>query len=217
MMSKIKVYDSAGKAAGDVDVADRLLAVTSGAQALRDVVVATTAARRDGSASTKNKGEVAGSSKRPWRQKGTGRARAGFRQSPIWRGGGVVFGPKPRSYAKKVNRKVADLALCRAFSDAVAEEKMFVIEELAIAEGKTKLLASLIDSIKIKTPILLVDNEISENVSRAAGNIKRVDASAVADVSPYDLVRYRSVLISKNAMTALTEKIDKKCKAEAKA
>ena len=101
MMSKIKVYDSKGKATGEVDVADRLLALTYGGQALRDAVVATTAARRDGSASTKSKGEVAGSNKKPWRQKGTGRARAGFRQSPVWRGGGVVFGPKPRSYAKR--------------------------------------------------------------------------------------------------------------------
>ena len=216
-MSKIKVYDSKGKAAGDVDVADKLLAVKSGAQALRDVVVATTAARRSGSACTKNKGEVAGSSKKPWRQKGTGRARAGFRQSPIWRGGGVAFGPKPRSYAKKVNKKVLDLALCRAFSDAVAEEKMFVVDELAIGEGKTKLLAEMIDSMKIKTPLLLIDNEISENIARASGNMKKVDASAVADLSPYDLVRYRSVLISKNAMTALTEKLEKKCKAEATA
>lgn len=216
-MSKIKVYDSSGKAAGDVDVADKLLSVRAGAQAVRDAVVATVAARRTGSASTKNKGEVAGSSKRPWRQKGTGRARAGFRQSPIWRGGGVAFGPKPRSYAKKVNRKVSDLALCRAFSDAVADEKIFVIDELAVAEGKTKLLLGLLKSLKISTPVLLIDSEIAENVSRAAGNLPKVDTIAVSDLSPYDIVKYRSLLISKGAMTALTEKLEKKSKAEAKA
>jgi large subunit ribosomal protein L4 len=216
-MSKMKVYDSKGKSIGDVDVADKLLGVTAGAQALRDAVVATMAARRDGTASTKSKGEVAGSSKKPHPQKGTGRARAGFRQSPIWRGGAVAFGPRPRSYAKKVNRKVSDLALCRAFSDAVAEEKFHVIDELVLAEGKTKLLAELIGSLKIKTPILILDNEIAENVMRATGNLKKVDAMSVSDISSYDLIRYRSVLISKDGMTTLTEKLEKKCKAEAKA
>ena len=117
-MSKINVYNAKGEATGEVEIADERLVLDRGGQAVKDVVTATLNARRAGTASTLGKGEVAGSNRKPWRQKGTGRARAGLRQSPVWRGGGVAMGPKPRDYGVKVNRKVAQLAFRHALSDA---------------------------------------------------------------------------------------------------
>ena len=108
-MSAIKLFKSTGEPGGDVALDDALLVLDRGAQAVKDVVVATRNARRAGTASTLSKGEVAGSNKKPWKQKGTGRARAGLRQSPVWRGGAVAFGPRPRSFASKINRKVMQL------------------------------------------------------------------------------------------------------------
>ena len=116
-MSKIKSFNDKGEAAAEVDFADELLVLDKGDQAVKDVVVATLAARRAGTASTLGKGEVAGSNKKPWKQKGTANARAGFRRSPVWRGGGVAMGPKPRCYCTKINKKVADLAFRHALSE----------------------------------------------------------------------------------------------------
>jgi large subunit ribosomal protein L4 len=115
-MSKLTIYNMQGAAVGDMDVDAGLLVLKKGTQAVHDVIVNGLARGRAGTASTLAKGEVAGSNKKPWRQKGTGRARAGYRQSPVWRGGGVAFGPHPRRYGGKVNRKVAKLAFQRAFS-----------------------------------------------------------------------------------------------------
>ena len=136
-MSKIKSFNDKGEAAAEVDFADELLVLDKGDQAVKDVVVATLAARRAGTASTLGKGEVAGSNKKPWKQKGTGNARAGFRRSPVWRGGGVAMGPKPRCYCKKVNRKVVDLAFRHAVSEHIKDGKVVVVESLP-ADGKTR-------------------------------------------------------------------------------
>ncbi|MCK5528841.1 MAG: 50S ribosomal protein L4, partial [Kiritimatiellae bacterium] len=142
-MSKLKLYNIDGTASGDIELADELLVLGAGEQAVHDVVVATRNAARQGSASSKHKGEVAGSNKKPWRQKGTGRARAGYRQSPIWRGGAAAFGPKPRSYAVKVNKKVSRLAFGRAFSEKVLHNQVMVLDSLTMAEPKTKLFKDL--------------------------------------------------------------------------
>ena len=136
-MNKLKTYDMSGAVSGDVELADELLVLGAGEQAVHDCVVATRNARRQGSASTLTKGEVAGSNKKPWRQKGTGRARAGYRQSPVWRGGATAFGPKPRSYAVKVNKKVGRLAFRRAFSEKVMAEQIKVLDELSLADDTT--------------------------------------------------------------------------------
>ena len=141
-MSSIKLYKPTGEAGGDVAFDDALLVVDRGAQAVKDVVVATMNARRAGTASSLSKGEVAGSNKKPWKQKGTGRARAGLRQSPVWRGGAVAFGPRPRSYETKINRKVYQLAFRHAFSARIQAGGVSVIERFELADAKTHLIGS---------------------------------------------------------------------------
>ena len=128
-MSKVPVYNVKGKAVGEVNVPDDLLLSSGGETAVHEAVVAHRAAARTGSASTLRKGEVSGSNRKPWRQKGTGRARAGYRQSPVWRGGSVAFGPKPRDFSKKLNKKVKRLAFRRALSARIAEGSVRVVED----------------------------------------------------------------------------------------
>ena len=155
-MSTIKVFNPAGDAAGEMTVADDLLVLDKGAQAVKDVVVAIQNAFRAGTASTLSKGEVAGSNKKPWRQKGTGRARAGLRQSPVWRGGGVAFGPKPRDFSQKINRKVQQLAFTRALSDKIAGGQVTVIEKFDLAGPKTKLLTATLKKLGADRSTLIV-------------------------------------------------------------
>ncbi|MBR4603415.1 MAG: 50S ribosomal protein L4, partial [Kiritimatiellae bacterium] len=125
-MATVKTYTSAGAAAADIAVDDAALTLDKGAQAVKDAVTAYRNSLRAGTASTLSKGEVNGSNKKPWKQKGTGNARAGFRQSPVWRGGGVAHGPHPRCYVQKINKKVVRLAFARAVSDKIAEGRVLV-------------------------------------------------------------------------------------------
>ncbi len=206
-MSKLNVYDAQGSSVGEYDVADSLLVLDRGERAVHEVVVAMNAGRRAGNASTKCKGEVAGSNRKPWRQKGTGRARAGYRQSPIWRGGGVAFGPRPRSYAKKVNRKVARLAFRRALSQKVADGEVKVVDELKLAEGKTKLFAALMKALEVKGAALFVVDELDANVVLAARNIPKVEVVCARDVNVYQLLRYPQVVASKSAMEVLAQRL----------
>src|SRR5437763_12325562 len=134
---KIAIKDIKGKKQGDLEVKFELVENGKGTQAVHDTVVAYRAAQRMGTACTKNMGEVAGSGKKPWRQKGTGRARAGSFASPLWRGGGVVFGPKPRDFAKKVGRKTRQLALRKALSERLKAGDVVLIDDLKLGSGKT--------------------------------------------------------------------------------
>ena len=131
-MSKVAVCNMQGDALGEYAFPEDMLVLDKGAQAVQEAVVAYRANQRAGTASTRGKGEIAGAGSKPWRQKGSGRARAGYRQSPLWRGGGTVFGPRPRSFRKGLNKKTARLAFCRAFSDRVAGGCVTVIDELAV-------------------------------------------------------------------------------------
>ncbi len=214
-MSAIKLFKSTGEPGGDVALDDALLVLDRGAQAVKDVVVATRNARRAGTASTLSKGEVAGSNKKPWKQKGTGRARAGLRQSPVWRGGAVAFGPRPRSFASKINRKVMQLAYQHAFSDRVREGRVMVIERFAMAEAKTKVLAALLAKLGLDRGCLIVVDVPDANLVRAARNIPKVAVVRAADVGVYDLVRYRAVLTTRAALAALTARLAKKAEVAA--
>lgn len=197
-MSTIKVYTPAGDAAREETVDDAALTLDRGEQAVHDTIVAILAGRRSGTACTLSKGEVAGSNKKPWKQKGTGRARAGFRQSPVWRGGGVAFGPKPRDYSQKINRKVKRLAFNRVASDMIKEGRVQIIEKIELAEPKTKLLVALLKKLGIdagkggKGALILVDKEPEANLILAAGNLPRVDVVCAEDADLYTLMLYRS-------------------------
>ena len=200
------MYDKEGAASGDFEFADSLLVLDKGSQAVRDAAVASMAHRRAGTASTLRKGEVAGSNKKPWKQKGLGRARAGYRQSPVWRGGSVAFGPHPRSYGGKLNRKVARLAFKRAFSDKVRSEEVIVIEELTDAEPKTKLIASFLKALKLSGPILVLDEAPGAEVQLAARNLPRVEVSRAADASVYQILRYPTVVVTRAGMGVIEKR-----------
>lgn len=206
-MSALKVYTMDGSAQGETQVDDALLETERGAQAVHDVVVAYRAAQRAGTASTLSKGEVRGSGAKPWRQKGTGRARAGYRQSPIWRGGSVVFGPKPRDYSKKVNRKLGRLAFRRALSDQIQSGAIRVIEKFEAAEPKTKTFASLLKALEIKGPVLLVLSELSENVCLSARNIDRLEIATADTINTYQVVRYPAIIVEQDALEILKKRM----------
>jgi large subunit ribosomal protein L4 len=214
-MSTIKLFNAAGDPAGDTTVADALLVLDKGDQAVRDAVVATMNARRAGTAATLSKGEVAGSNKKPWRQKGTGRARAGLRRSPIWRGGGVAFGPHPRSYENKINRKVAELAFRRVLSDRIQSGALTVIEKLELPEAKTKALAALLKKLGMTRGGLIVVERMDAALSRASRNLPKVAVVRAGDVGVYDLVRARTVLATRAGFEALTARLAKKAEVAA--
>ena len=206
-MSTIKLFSAAGEAAGDVTVADELLVVDRGDQAVKDAVVATLSARRAGTASTLSKGEVAGSNKKPWAQKGTGRARAGLRQSPVWRGGAVAFGPRPREYGQKVNHKVAQLAFRRALSARIVDGGLRAVERFDLPEAKTKVLAALLGKLGIDRGCLIVVDRPDAGLVRAARNIPKVAVVRAAEIGVYELVRHRTVLATRAGLDALTARL----------
>ena len=206
-MSKIEKFDVKGSAAGELEVADSLLVTDRGEQAVHDVVVAWMNAGRAGTASTLSKGEVAGSNKKPWKQKGTGRARAGYRQSPIWRGGAVAFGPKPRSYAVKVNKKVTQLAYNRALSDRIVEGAIKVVEKFDFEFTKTKELSSLLKTLGVTKPALVVTGDFDEKVFFAGRNLPRVEVIEASEVNVYQLVRFPVIIADEAGMKILEERL----------
>lgn len=206
-MSKLAIYDMKGAAVGDVEFADNLIVTDKGEQAVHDAVVAHLAGIRSGTASTLSKGEVAGSNKKPWRQKGTGRARAGLRQSPVWRGGGVAFGPKPRSYAMKVNRKVARLAFHRAFSEKVQSGSVRVLEGLKLEAPRTRALAGMLKAMKLNKRVLILVDSLDRNVTLACRNMPDVEVVRANDVSVYQLLRHPNVLVTREGMDRITERL----------
>ncbi|HHU14527.1 MAG: 50S ribosomal protein L4 [Kiritimatiellae bacterium] len=214
-MSTIKVFNPAGEPAGEMTFAKERLELEKGEQAVKDVVVAIRNAYRAGTASTLSKGEVAGSNKKPWRQKGTGRARAGYRQSPVWRGGGVAFGPKPRDYSQKINRKVQQLAFTRALSEKIAGGQTMVIDTIDLAEPKTKLLKALLAKLGLDRSVLIVLDQHEEKVMLAARNLQKVEVVSAAEVDVYSLLLYRTLVATKAGFEALTARMRKKTEVSA--
>ena len=204
----LTVYNIDGKKSGEMVLGDDLIITNrKGAQALVEAVTTYRANQRLGTASTLTKGEVAGSGKKPWQQKGTGRARAGYKQSPIWRGGGVVFGPKPRDYTKRINKGVARLALRRAFSDRVNAGDVVVVEESSIPAAKKKLVASALTKLKISKSALLVPDAVSPDIYLAARNIPHLEVVSAANVNTYQMMRFRKVIVSKPAVALLEKRM----------
>jgi len=206
-MSKLSIVGADGKAQGECEIADELLETRKGTQALHESVVAYMAAQRRGTASTKSKGEVAGSNAKPWAQKGTGRARAGYRQSPIWRGGAVAFGPRPRSYAKKVNKKTARLALRRALGGKIADGQVRVVDQLTVDEPRTKTVVAMLKALDVTSTALIVVAKMDNNLVLAARNIPRVEVITAAALAPYHIVRYAQILVAQPAVEILTGRL----------
>src|SRR5215472_1337867 len=167
---KISIKDIKGKDQGELEVKFALVENGKGTQAVHDAVVAYQAAQRMGTASTKTMGEVNGSGKKPWRQKGTGRARAGSFASPLWRGGGVVFGPKPRDFGKKVSRKTRQLALRKALSERLRAGDVLLIDDLNLASAKTKDFLKVLKALELKGTALIVAQTTDQNLTLASRN-----------------------------------------------
>src|SRR6185295_15032961 len=165
---KLSVKDSQGKDQGELEVKFALIEDGRGTQAVHDTVVAYRAAQRSGTACTKNVGEVAGSNKKPWKQKGTGRARAGSNQSPLWPGGGVVFGPKPRDFAKKVSKSTKQLAMRKALTERLNAGDVIVVDDFKLGAPKTKDFVSALNALDVKKTALLVTDGSDENLQRAS-------------------------------------------------
>ena len=208
-MSTIKQYTSAGEAGADIAVDDAALVLDKGAQALKDAVVAIRNAMRAGTASTKGKGEVAGSNKKPWKQKGTGNARAGFRQSPVWRGGGVAHGPKPRSFGQKVNKKVMKLAFARALSDKIVAGDVIVVDEFKFEAPKTKLMAGLLKTLGVDRTACIVQKDVDDTVVLVTSNLPRIDYCTAQALDVYSVLANRKLVCDKAGFDALVARLAK--------
>jgi large subunit ribosomal protein L4 len=174
-----------------------------GSQAVHDVIVAMRAARRSGSANAKTKAEVNLSGAKPWRQKGTGRARAGYKSSPIWRGGGVVFGPKPRDYSKKVSKSVRRLAFQKALSERIDAGDVLSVGDFAVKELKTKSFVTLLKKQTDARRVLIVSDAFDENTHRSARNVKRVQLVTANEVNTEQLLGFAKILLTDGALTRL--------------
>ncbi len=171
-----------------------------GLQAVKEVVIAHRANARQGTRSTKTRGEVSGGGKKPFKQKGTGRARQGSTRSPIWTGGGVVFGPRPQDFSKKVNAKVKNLALRRAFFDRAVAGEIEIIERFEATEAKTKVISQLMGRIAPEGKVLIVDAPFAEDVRRASRNIERLSLQDATQLNTLDLCQYRKLILSEKAL-----------------
>src|SRR5262249_51736176 len=177
-----------------------------GTQAVHDVVVAMRAARRSGSANTKTKAEVDLSGAKPWRQKGTGRARAGYKSSPVWRGGGVVFGPKPRDYSKKVSISVRRLAFQKALSERIKAGDVLTIDKFVVAKLKTKEFVALFRRQSDTEKVLIVSDAFDENTFKSARNVKPVKLATASDVNTEQLLTFDKILVTDAALAKLAER-----------
>lgn len=205
---KVTVKDIRGKDSGELNLSFQPVEADKGNQAVHDVVVAYMAAQRSGTACTKTMGEVAGSGKKPWRQKGTGRARAGSFASPLWRGGGVVFGPKPRDYTKKVTKKTKQLALRKALTERVNAGDVVVVDEIKLDSPKTKGFLGVLSALNLGTGgALVVADGGNENLVLASRNVRDVEVTNSNNLNTYQLLRYNKVLVTRSAMEALDARL----------
>lgn len=199
-MATIEVKDTSGKKVGTADVADAVFAIEPNTFAMHQVVRSQLAARRQGTHSTKGRSEVRGGGAKPWRQKGTGRARQGSIRSPQWKGGGVVFGPTPRSYGFRVPNKVVKLAMRSALSAKLVDEELFVIDGFGLTEASTKQAAGILKSLGIdgRCTVVVADDDVSAILSLR--NLPKVRVITAPEANTYDLVDNVSLLFTKPAL-----------------
>ena len=205
MSKTLDILDCKGARVGEYVIPDTALEMEKGEQAVRDAVVAFLAEMRAGTASTKTRGEVSGGGAKPFRQKGTGRARAGSSRSPIWLGGGVIFGPKPRSYAKKMNRKARRLALCCALSAKVAANELVVIDGLTFDAPKTKNVVAMLNAFEAATAKALLITNGCENVELSARNMPKVTTITNMGLNCFDILHANKVFLAKEVVEKIEE------------
>ena len=204
-MAKVKVFDMAGKALADMELADSIFAIEPSIPAMHLCVVSYLANQRQGTQSTLTRAEVSGGGKKPWRQKGTGRARQGSTRAPQWYHGGISHGPKPRKYHKDVNKKVRRLAIKSALSSKVADSELIVLDDIKLDAIKTKEMAKVVNSLETGKKVLFILPEKNDIVYRSARNIAGVKTTLAATLNVYDILNCDTVVVLKDAVNKIEE------------
>ena len=204
-MAKMKVIDTKGKKVSDIELSDGIFAIEPNVSAMHLVVVNYLANQRQGTQSTLTRSEVSGGGKKPWRQKGSGRARQGSTRSPQWYHGGIALGPKPREYGFSINKKVRRLALKSALSSKVAADEMIILDSLKLDEIKTKDIVNVLTAIKAAKKTLIVLPEKDDTVYRSARNIEGVKTTLVNTLNVYDILNCDTIVVLKDAASKIEE------------
>ena len=203
---KVPLYSAAHEKVGEVEMAGSVFGREGDVSLLHEAVRMQLAKRRAGTASTKTKGLISGGGRKPWRQKGTGRARAGSTRSPIWRHGGTIFGPQPRDYSYKMPKKAWRKALCMAISDRAKQGKLFVVESLEIADAKTKAAKAVLDMLGVKHALVIV-GEGDEKFFRAARNLAAHKLLPIAGLNVYDVLNYDELVMTTATAKAIEARL----------
>jgi large subunit ribosomal protein L4 len=206
-MARLKVLDTQGKAARELDLPDEVFGSPLNSHLIHEAVVAFQAAGRSGTHATKNRSDVRGGGQKPWRQKKTGRARHGSNRSPLWRGGGTVFGPTPHDYGYQFPRRKRQGALRSALSEKLRAGKLVVLESLSLPEPKTKELVRTMERLGIAGSALLIDEPVHENLTRSARNLPRVKATQSTALNIVDLLKYESIVLTEAAARRVAEEL----------
>lgn len=204
-MPKVALFNQNGSQVGDIELSDSVFGIEPNKQVLFDAVVMQRASLRQGTHAVKNRSEVSGGGRKPWRQKGTGRARQGSIRSPQWVGGGTVFGPTPRSYSFKLPKKVRRLALKSALSSKVLDNNIFVLESLGFEAPKTKELANVLKGLSAENKALVVIDTVDENVMLSARNIPGVTVVTAQGLNVLDILNHKQVIFTKDAAAKVEE------------
>ena len=204
-MPKIDVYNIEGKKVSDIELADSVFGIEPNEKIVHSVLVNYLANQRQGTSNTKTRAEVAGGGRKPWKQKGTGRARQGSIRSPQWFKGGIALGPKPRDYSYRVNKKERRLAVRSVLSSKVLENNLVVVDSMNFDAIKTKNMVSALNNLKVEGKTLIVLPEKNENVQKSARNIEGVKTSLVNTINVYDLLKYNKLVLTVDAVKSLEE------------
>ncbi len=204
-MPKIDVYNIEGKKVNDVELKEDIFGIIPNEELVHSVIVNYLANQRQGTQSTKTRAEVRGGGKKPWRQKGTGRARQGSIRAPHWVGGGIALGPKPRSYSYKLNKKERRLAIKSCLSSKVIENELTVVDKFEFNEIKTKEVAKMLNNLKLEGKTLILLPEKNEIIQKSARNIKGAKTLSVNTINAYDLVNYKNLVVTLDTVKRLEE------------
>ena len=204
-MPKIDVYNIEGKKVSDIELADSVFGIEPSEKIVHSVLVNYMANQRQGTSNTKTRAEVSGGGRKPWKQKGTGRARQGSIRSPQWFKGGIALGPKPRDYSYRVNKKERRLAVRSVLSSKVLENNLVVVDSMNFDAIKTKNMVSALNNLKVEGKTLIVLPEKNENVQKSARNIEGVKTSLVNTINVYDLLKYNKLVLTVDAVKSLEE------------
>lgn len=204
-MAKVKVYNMQANEVGSVELSDDLFAVEYNEALIHEVVVAYNANQRQGTKSALTRSEVRGHAKKPWRQKGTGRARQGSTKGPQWTGGGVVFAPKPRDFSKKVNKQKKRYALLSAISTKIAQNQLVVLDKFGFENPKTKEAKAFVDAFKFNGSVLVVNDVNDKNTLLAVANLPSLEAKAVSNINVYDIISNKNVVLTQSAIKSIEE------------